>query len=526
MYNGIGLQTARGSGTNGYIQSNKFFVKPKTNRVSTGNNGGYEAGQGIAGVSRKPNKDILEHDRKRQIQLKLVVLEDKLVDQGYTDDEIAEKLSEARRTLEAAMAAEDAGGATAVVISSDHKVSDTQSHQVAARKQKQMETLKNALGIVHEEDIKKDVPASDDEKADPVVDGKHEKDTKVGKDALDELKNYKKKTSKRRVASSDSESDSDTGTDSDRSSESGSESDSDVDLRKSSRKSSRKHNEGNKRHESDDSDYEKKRVGNVKKRYESDTDKRPNLKTLKGKKPPSTRSRRHDSDDDDDDSDEDKYERKQKRMESKVEKRISSSNVYDRGINDRWDGGSSKHDVTSPDYRETRRENERGGRRRHGTDDEESDKDKVEVERGGRRVLDVDCEEYRKDVRSKEDIRTGEKRRHDSDDDINVRHKKERVDRSDDHERMMKPLARNEQKHQRKTSDDEDEKPSQGRKDTGDEEHRRDRKHRRSEEDDRYKRHEKDRGERGSRDDSERDRHLKRSRYDSDRRYDAGRSRH
>ncbi|KAJ0743621.1 putative mRNA splicing factor Cwf21 domain-containing protein [Helianthus annuus] len=506
MYNGIGLQTARGSGTNGYIQSNKFFVKPKTNRVSTGNNGGYEAGQGIAGVSRKPNKDILEHDRKRQIQLKLVVLEDKLVDQGYTDDEIAEKLSEARRTLEAAMAAEDAGGATAVVISSDHKVSDTQSHQVAARKQKQMETLKNALGIVHEEDIKKDVPASDDEKADPVVDGKHEKDTKVGKDALDELKNYKKKTSKRRVASSDSESDSDTGTDSDRSSESGSESDSDVDLRKSSRKSSRKHNEGNKRHESDDSDYEKKRVGNVKKRYESDTDKRPNLKTLKGKKPPSTRSRRHDSDDDDDDSDEDKYERKQKRMESKVEKRISSSNVYDRGINDRWDGGSSKHDVTSPDYRETRRQNERGGRRR--------------------RVLDVDCEEYRKDVRSKEDIRTGEKRRHDSDDDINVRHKKERVDRSDDHERMMKPLARNEQKHQRKTSDDEDEKPSQGRKDTGDEEHRPDRKHRRSEEDDRYKRHEKDRGERGSRDDSERDRHLKRSRYDSDRRYDAGRSRH
>lgn len=121
MYNGIGLQTARGSGTNGYIQSNKFFVKPRTNKVLTGNSGGYEAGQGIAGVTRKPNKDILEHDRKRQIQLKLVVLEDKLVDQGYTDDEIAEKLDEARRTLEAALASEDAGGATAVVMHSDQK---------------------------------------------------------------------------------------------------------------------------------------------------------------------------------------------------------------------------------------------------------------------------------------------------------------------------------------------------------------------------------------------------------------------
>ena len=28
MYNGIGLRTARGSGTNGYVQSNRAFVKP------------------------------------------------------------------------------------------------------------------------------------------------------------------------------------------------------------------------------------------------------------------------------------------------------------------------------------------------------------------------------------------------------------------------------------------------------------------------------------------------------------------
>ncbi|OAY66745.1 Serine/arginine repetitive matrix protein 2 [Ananas comosus] len=34
MYNGIGLQTPRGSGTNGYIQTNKFFVKPRTGPTS------------------------------------------------------------------------------------------------------------------------------------------------------------------------------------------------------------------------------------------------------------------------------------------------------------------------------------------------------------------------------------------------------------------------------------------------------------------------------------------------------------
>ncbi|KAK2991394.1 hypothetical protein RJ640_010858 [Escallonia rubra] len=112
MYNGIGLQTPRGSGTNGYIQSNKFFVRPKSNKVLVdgGPGKGFEPGQGTGGLMRKPNREILEHDRKRQIQLKLVVLEDKLVDQGYTDAEVSERLDEARCTLEAAAAAEEALG--------------------------------------------------------------------------------------------------------------------------------------------------------------------------------------------------------------------------------------------------------------------------------------------------------------------------------------------------------------------------------------------------------------------------------
>jgi len=106
MYNGIGLQTPRGSGTNGYIQSNKFFVKPKISKVAE-NTKGFESDQGTAGLTRKPNKEILEHDRKRQIELKLVILEDKLIDQGYTDAEIAEKLEEARQNLEAAAATDE-----------------------------------------------------------------------------------------------------------------------------------------------------------------------------------------------------------------------------------------------------------------------------------------------------------------------------------------------------------------------------------------------------------------------------------
>lgn len=108
MYNGIGLQTARGSGTNGYVQTNKFFVRPKSIPVERKE---YEPGQGTGGV-KKANKDILEHDRKRQIQLKLMVLEETLIDQGYTDDEIAVKLGEARKVLEASVGNNDSGSST------------------------------------------------------------------------------------------------------------------------------------------------------------------------------------------------------------------------------------------------------------------------------------------------------------------------------------------------------------------------------------------------------------------------------
>ncbi|XP_028793740.1 serine/arginine repetitive matrix protein 2-like [Neltuma alba] len=160
MYNGIGLQTPRGSGTNGYIQSNKFFVKPKISKVAE-NTRGYEADQGTAGVTRKPNREILEHDRKRQIPLKLVILEDKLIDQGYSDAEIAEKLDEARKKLELEAAAEESDGPMPLSMA-EKKVSDTQTHQIAARKEKQMETLKAALGIASSEVSEMNVEGNDD----------------------------------------------------------------------------------------------------------------------------------------------------------------------------------------------------------------------------------------------------------------------------------------------------------------------------------------------------------------------------
>ncbi|XP_020580852.1 serine/arginine repetitive matrix protein 2 [Phalaenopsis equestris] len=144
MYNGIGLQTPRGSGTNGYIQSNKFFVKPKSARVDTSAAAGPANPEGSGGV-RKPNKDILEHDRKRQIQLRILVLQDTLADQGYTDAEIAEKIEEAKKVLEMELNSSGSNDSGRPPLSK--RFSETQTHQVAARKEKQMETMRAALKI-------------------------------------------------------------------------------------------------------------------------------------------------------------------------------------------------------------------------------------------------------------------------------------------------------------------------------------------------------------------------------------------
>ncbi|KAL5214269.1 hypothetical protein ABZP36_003421 [Zizania latifolia] len=45
---------------------------------------------------RKPNKEILEHDRKRKEELLLLLLRDALEEQGYTEGEIEERVEEPR----------------------------------------------------------------------------------------------------------------------------------------------------------------------------------------------------------------------------------------------------------------------------------------------------------------------------------------------------------------------------------------------------------------------------------------------
>lgn len=80
MYDGIGLPTPRGSGTNGYVQKNYAAIKNRREKVE------YRSDADLARLDRtlnkQPNKEILEHQWKRSIELKCVIFQDKLEEQG------------------------------------------------------------------------------------------------------------------------------------------------------------------------------------------------------------------------------------------------------------------------------------------------------------------------------------------------------------------------------------------------------------------------------------------------------------
>lgn len=80
MYNGIGLQTPRGSGTNGYVQRNFAVVRKTKEKVNYRTEAELEKIE--ASSNKSANKDILDHERKRKMEVKCMELEEVLESQG------------------------------------------------------------------------------------------------------------------------------------------------------------------------------------------------------------------------------------------------------------------------------------------------------------------------------------------------------------------------------------------------------------------------------------------------------------
>uniref|UniRef100_A0ACB8EVC9 Uncharacterized protein n=1 Tax=Sphaerodactylus townsendi TaxID=933632 RepID=A0ACB8EVC9_9SAUR len=140
MYNGIGLPTPRGSGTNGYVQRNLSAVRHKKDRTD------YKSEEELrkleSSLVKKPNQDILDHERKRKVELKCLELAELMEEQGYGEGEIQEKVATFRMML----LEKD----VAVVKEGEQQQKPTgvtETHQLAEANEKKNERLRAAFGI-------------------------------------------------------------------------------------------------------------------------------------------------------------------------------------------------------------------------------------------------------------------------------------------------------------------------------------------------------------------------------------------
>lgn len=141
MYNGIGLQTARGSGTNGYVQRNLAFVKNKKERVD------YKTEEELnkldQGLNKQPNQDILDHERKRKVELKCMEMQELMEEQGYSEKDVADKVNMFRKMLMAKEGVSD----TAVEKDEHGRPVARATHQIAQANQEKNNRLKEAFGL-------------------------------------------------------------------------------------------------------------------------------------------------------------------------------------------------------------------------------------------------------------------------------------------------------------------------------------------------------------------------------------------
>ena len=87
MYNGIGLPTARGSGTNGYIQRNLAHVSKKRQMKPD------IVAQPDPDINKGPNQELMLHQKKREIESKCFRLRKELEEEGWTQADIENEIN-------------------------------------------------------------------------------------------------------------------------------------------------------------------------------------------------------------------------------------------------------------------------------------------------------------------------------------------------------------------------------------------------------------------------------------------------
>lgn len=152
MSSNVGLTTPRGSGTSGYVQRNLSTLKPR----ATGYGQPYSLNDSARPPKiRKPDEDILKHDRLREIEVKVMELRDKLEEEGeLEEDDIDEQCDKLRERLVDDMGKNGKRQAGT-------KAKSYQVHELAEAKAKESERLRRALGLKGEKGREGEDPDSE-----------------------------------------------------------------------------------------------------------------------------------------------------------------------------------------------------------------------------------------------------------------------------------------------------------------------------------------------------------------------------
>ncbi|KAM3179837.1 hypothetical protein ACTXT7_017496 [Hymenolepis weldensis] len=152
MYNGIGLPTPRGSGTNGYVQRNLAFLTTYKDKIN------YKTDEEVKHTDavpfKEPNKEILMHEKKRKVEVKCLELQMQMEDQGYTEEEVQSKVSALRKDLLSKLTddvtpkrMDEVFKTRPTIIPEVNRLLPKGTHETAAVTILKNNVFKNALGI-------------------------------------------------------------------------------------------------------------------------------------------------------------------------------------------------------------------------------------------------------------------------------------------------------------------------------------------------------------------------------------------
>ena len=139
MFGGVGLPSAKGTGTNGYVERALGYL-PKDYKPGSYGEIIRQMKANPAPIKRKINDDIILHEEKHKIEVELYDLKEKYENEKkYTEDEIKDKINSERKRLYHLLERREADF-----------MDKNETHQKGKLKDAQMKIIRDALKIKKE----------------------------------------------------------------------------------------------------------------------------------------------------------------------------------------------------------------------------------------------------------------------------------------------------------------------------------------------------------------------------------------